>query len=147
MKQHNGKKFDNNVPLSNGFNEFGAGLTLIKKQDPLVFSASLSAQLSDEKNDIQPGNEYALSFATFLAASPSTSLQFSIDQIFIDKTEINDRELAGSERTIALLNLGISSVISRNTFLSLSAGVGLTDDSPDYLINLSFSTRFNLPWK
>lgn len=142
----NGKNEDNGIFLSDGFNEYRGGLTFTKSQDPLVFSASISAQVSDEKNNIKPSNQYALSLATFLAASPSTSLRFAVDQIFIAKTKVNNQDIIDSKQTIALLNIGISSVVSPNTFLSLSTGVGLTDDSPDYAINLSLSTRFDLPW-
>ena len=142
----NGKNEDNGVFLSDGFNEYRGGLTFTKSQDPLVFSASISAQVSDEKNNIKPGNQYSLSLATFLAASPSTSLRFAVDQVFIAKTEIDSQDIIGSKQTIALLNIGISSVVSPNTFLSFSTGAGLTDDSPDYAINLSLSTRFDLPW-
>jgi hypothetical protein len=141
----NGKKSDNSVPLSEGFDEFRLGLTLTKSQDPLVFSGSFSVQGSVEKDHVKPGRQYQLSLATFLAASPSTSLKFSFDQIFLAKTKINNKDVIGSDRTIALLNIGISSVVRRNTFLSLSAGAGLTNNSPDYTVNLSLSTRFDLP--
>lgn len=142
----NGKESDNGIFLGDGFHDFSGGLTFTKSQDPLVFSASISAQVSKEKNNIKPGNQYALSLAAFLAASPATSLRFSVDQVFIAKTTINNQDLLGSDPTIALLNVGISSVISPNTFLSFTAGAGLTDDSPRYAVNLSFSTRFDLPW-
>lgn len=141
----NGKKSDNGVPLSEGFDKFRLGLTLTKSQDPLVFSGSFSAQHSAEKDNVKPGDQYQFSLATFLAASPSTSLKFSFDQTFFAKTKFNNRDIVGSDRTIALLNIGISSVVRRNTFLSLSAGAGLTNDSPDYTVNLSLSTRFDLP--
>lgn len=142
----NGKKSDNGVFLNDGFNEFTGGVTLTKSQDPLVFSTSLSAQVTNEKDNIKPGNQYGLSLGTFLAASPSTSLRFSIDQVFTKETEVNDRPIVGSDRTIALLNMGVSSVVSPNKFLSLSAGAGLTDDSPDYAFNMSLSTRMGLPF-
>lgn len=142
----NGKQSDNGVFLNDGFNEFTGGVTLTKSQDPLVFSTSLSAQVTDEKDNIKPGNQYGLSMATFLAASPSTSLRFSIDQVFAKKTEVNNRPIAGSDRTIALLNMGISSIINPDKFLSLSVGAGLTDDSPNYTFNISLSTRMGLPW-
>ena len=140
-----GKKSDNGVFLNSGLNEFRSGLTLTKSQDPLVFSTTLSTQVTVEKDNVKPGNQYAFSLATFLAASPSTSLKFSLDQIFTDKTKVNDQEIVNSEKTIALLNIGISSVISSNTFLAFSVGAGLTNDSPDYTTNISLSTRFNLP--
>ena len=137
-----GKKSDNGVSISEGFNEFSLGLTLTKSQDPLVFSGTFSAQRSIEKDNIKPGDQYQFSLATFLAASPSTSLKFSFEQIFLAKTKVNNKEIVDSERTIALLNIRISSVVRRNTFLSLSAGAGLTNDSPDYTVNLSLSKRF-----
>lgn len=141
----NAKKSNDNIMLGNGFNDLKSGITLTKSQDPLVFSVSASAQKSIEKNNIKPGNQYALSVATFLAASPSTSLKFSMDQLFIDETKVNNKKLIGSDQTIALLNLGISSSINPKTFLSFSVSAGLTESSPDYAVNLSLSTRLNLP--
>jgi hypothetical protein len=139
---NNGKRSHNSVLLSSGFNEFKVGLTATKTQDPLVFSISASAQKTEEKNNIRLGNQYALSLATFLAASPSTSLRFSIDQIFIQETMNNNKKIIGSNRAVALLNLGVFSSISAKTSLSLSAGAGLTNDSPDYTISFSLSRRF-----
>jgi len=138
----NGKKSHNGIVLSSGFDEFKVGLTATKTQDPLVFSVSVSAQKTAEKNNIKPGNQYAISLATFLAASPSTSLRFSIDQFFIQETISHNKKIIGSSREIALLSFGVFSSISAKTSLSLSAGAGLTNDSPDYTVNLSLSTRF-----
>ncbi len=138
----NGKKSDNGVSLNSGFNEFKVGLTATKTQDPLVFSVSASVQKTAEKNNIRLGNQYAISLATFLAASPSTSLRFSIDQFFTEETKHNKSKIIGSSREVALLNLGVFSSLSAKTSLSLSAGAGLTNDSPDYTLSVSLSTRF-----
>jgi hypothetical protein len=138
----NGKKSNNGVLLNSVFNEFKFGLTATKTQDPLVFSISASAQKTAEKNNIRPGNQYAISLATFLAASPSTSLRFSIDQFFIEETINHNKKMTDSNKIVALLNLGVFSSISAKTSVSLSAGAGLTNDAPNYTLNLSLSTRF-----
>lgn len=141
----NGKKTDNNVSLGGaGFNEYRVGITATKRQDPLVFSSTLFAQSTSEEKNIKPGNQYGLTFGAFLAASPATSLRFSLDQIFADDIEVNGKKIAGSDRIVSILNIGASSVIESKTFVSLSTGIGLTDDSPDYIVNLSWASRFDV---
>lgn len=144
----NGKTSDNGIRLGGaGHNEYRAGVTATKRQDPLVFSASISAQASPEKNDFRPGNQYSLSLGTFLAASPKTSLKFSVDQTLVGKSKLNGKRIAGSDQAIGILNIGASSVITPQTAVSIATGIGLTDSSPDYTFNISMNTRLEMSAK
>ncbi|HZP86218.1 MAG TPA: transporter [Burkholderiales bacterium] len=139
-----GKNSDHGVSLGGGFNELQTSLTLTKRQDPLVFVGSASYTTTLEKDNLKPGDQLGLSVGVLLAASPDTSLRAVLNQTFADKLKIGDRAIGGSDRVVATLNFGASSIIGHGKFLDLTAGVGLTDSAPDYSLGLSFSFRFGL---
>jgi hypothetical protein len=137
-----GKRTDNDVSLGIGFDELTASLTALKRQDPLAFTASLSYTTTLEKDDIEPGDQIGLSLGTSIAASPSTSLSFSLSQSWAQETEINGKEVKGSDSNSSQFLIGFSSSVTRQTLLAFSAGIGLTDDAPDYSFNVSMPIRF-----
>ena len=137
-----GDAIDNSVALGIGFNELRASLVALKRQDPLAFTAVLAYQTTFEKDNIQPGDEISFSLGASLAASPQTSLSIALAQTFTSETQINGRNIAGSDQVSSILLFGASSTIGRQTLLSLTGAVGLTDDAPDYGINLSLPIRF-----
>ena len=137
-----GDSIDNGVPLGNGFDDFRLSFTGLKRQDPLAFTATLSYQHSLEKNDLQPGDEIGLSLGTSMASSPSTSLSLTLVQSFQQDFKIDNNRVDGTSVNTAQLLFGASSVLGPRTLLAVSAGVGLTDDSPDYTVNISLPIRF-----
>lgn len=137
-----GDESDNGVSLGSGFDELSASLTALKRQDPLAFTASLGYTKTLEKNNSQPGDQYSLSLGTSIAASPSTSLSFTLSQVFAQEAKLNGKDIPGSEINSSEFLVGFSSSISRLTLLSFSAGIGLTDDAPDYSFSVSMPVRF-----
>lgn len=137
-----GKQVDNGVSLGIGFDEISASVTALKRQDPLAFIASLSYTKTLEKDNIQPGDQFGVSLGTSIAASPSTSLSFTLSQSFGQETKVNGNEVEGSSANSSQFLVGFSSSVSRTTLLSFSAGIGLTDDAPDYSFNVSMPVRF-----
>lgn len=137
-----GDSIDNDIPLGQGFDEFRVSLTALKRQDPLAFTATISYQYALEKNDFQPGDEFGLTLGASMAASPSTSLSIALAQAFQQDLKFDGRKLDGTSADSAVLLFGASSVLSRQTVLAVSAGIGLTRAAPDYLINFSLPIRF-----
>ena len=137
-----GDSVNNGIPLGNGFDDFRFSFTGLKRQDPLAFTATLSYQHSLEKNDLQPGDEIGLSLGTSMASSPSTSLSVALVQSFQEDFKIDGSRVDGTSANTAQLLFGASSVLGRHTLLAVSAGVGLTEDSPDYTVNISLPVRF-----
>lgn len=137
-----GSRSDNDIPLGIGFDELSASLTALKRQDPLAFTASLSYTKTLEKDDTEPGDQIGLSLGTSIAASPSTSLSFTLSQSWARETEINGEEVKGSSSNSSQFLIGFSSSVSRRALLAFSAGIGLTDDAPDYSFNVSMPIRF-----
>lgn len=137
-----GDRSDGGVPLSIGFNEYELAFSALKRQDPLAFTANLSYRYAEEKDDIQPGQQFNITLGASLAASPETSLSIAIAQTFEQELKIGGTELEGSDARSSLLLFGASSVLGRRTLLSFNAGIGLTTDSPDYTLSFSLPMRF-----
>jgi Putative MetA-pathway of phenol degradation len=140
-----GKREDNGVGLGGGFNEISGQLVASKRQDPLVFVGSLSYETTFEDDDLDPGDEFGFTLGTVLAASPETSLRFLLDQRFADDFEVAGEPVRGSDQVMSTLSIGAASILGRGVLLDLAAGVGLTDDAPDYSVSVSLPIRFDLP--
>ena len=138
-----GKIESNDVFMGTGFNEFRFSLTALKRQDPLAFTSRFDYQATLKKNNIKRGDQYIFSLGASLAASPYTSLNMSLQQIWREKTKVSNINVAGSDDVQSIMSFGITSIITRSLFFTLTGGIGLTDASPDYLVNLSFPLRFS----
>ena len=134
----------NNVAMGSGFNDFIASLTALKRQDPLAFTATVAYQTSLERQGIKPGDQATLAFGATLAASPQTSLSIGLQQTYIKALRQNGVQF-GSDRVSSAFTFGGSSTIGRNLFFSLTGGIGLTNDSPDYFFNIMLPFRFDAP--
>jgi hypothetical protein len=60
----------------------------------------------------------------------------------IGKTRLNGAAIEGTRSIASILELGTSVVLGRSQLLDLSLGIGLTAESPDFLIGLSMPIRF-----
>jgi hypothetical protein len=140
-----GKDHDNGVSLGGGFNELRGTLTAIKRQDPVAFLGSLSYEHTFEDNDIQPGSIISSNLGGNIALSPETALSIFFGAAYQNETEVNGKKIEGSDRTIGTFQLGGSTLLARGTLLSLSGGMGLTDDADDFSISFSLTKQFNTP--
>jgi hypothetical protein len=141
-----GQTRDNGVALGGGFNQITGQVTALKRQDPLAFVASASYQKTlNQVRGIEPGDEAEFFLGTFLATSPNTALQVSLDQTFANDTTFKGNKIKDSDQVSSTLNLGISSILARNVLLQLVGGVGLTPDAPDYSITVSLPISFDVP--
>lgn len=137
-----GRTTDDGITLGGGIPAIGGSLTAIKRQDPLVFVGGLSYDRFFTQGEIDPGNVFGLSLGTLLAASPETSLRLVFDQRLVTGASLGGVRLDGSDRTIAFLTVGASSLLHRGILLDVAARLGLTDDSPDYALVVSLPVRF-----
>jgi hypothetical protein len=140
-----GERVDNDVVVGSSVDELRGSLTALKQQDPLAFIGSVFYEHAFKDGGFQPGKRLGFSLGAALAASPETSLTLSFNQTFVDDVRINNRVVEGSDQTQATIAAGVSTILTRNTLLALTAGAGLTDDSPDYFVLLSLPVRFDVP--
>ncbi|MGH6636303.1 MAG: transporter [Gammaproteobacteria bacterium] len=140
-----GKSSDDGVSLNGDFNEIGGSLTALKRQDPLAFVGSVSYEHTFENDDVRPGDALGFSIGAFLAASPETSLRFLLNQSFADDQRIGGEVINGTDATTSTLSIGAASLLGRGVLVDISAAIGLTEDAPDYAVQLSVPIRFDLP--
>jgi Putative MetA-pathway of phenol degradation len=140
-----GSTRSNGVFLGGGFNEVSGSLNLVKRQDPLAFVGGVAYSKSFENDNIEPGDELGFSIGTVLAASPETSLSFIFNQAFANETKVDGETIDGSDAVSGTFRIGASTILGRNTLLSVTGDIGLTDDAPDYAIGVSLPVRFNVP--
>lgn len=133
----------NDLALGTGFNEIRTGLTAVKRQDPLVFTAGFAYQTSWQSHDVIPGDQYIPSIGMLLAVSPETSLRFSQQLGFVQPLKVRGTEVQGSDQTVGVFTIGLLSILSRGFVLDFSASIGETEDAPDVAFRLAFPIRLN----
>ncbi|WAK03531.1 hypothetical protein [Methylobacter sp. YRD-M1] len=136
---------DNNILTGIGFNDFIGSLTFLKRQDPLAFTGKVAYKTSLKAEGIEPGDQVEFAISTILAASPQTSLSIGLQQAFLQETKLNNIKIPGSDGVVSAFTAGASSTIGRNLFFSVLGGVGLTEESPDYFLNVTIPIRFDVP--
>jgi hypothetical protein len=133
----------NGVALGSGFDEFRFGVTAVKRQDPLVFTAGMTYQTSLESRNVTPGDQYIPALGMLFAVSPETSLRFAQQVSFVRPARLGGSTLPGSDQTSAVFTFGLLSILARGLTLDLSASIGETPDAPDFSFRLAFPIRLN----
>jgi hypothetical protein len=138
--------FASPATVGSGHDAFVARVTATKRMDPLVFVGSLSHTWSRPETvegfSVRTGAAEGASVRAILAASPDVSLRAGLALSRSAKTRINGVAVAGTRSVASLLELGTSIVLDRNRLVDLAIGVGLTEESPDFLFSLSMPIRF-----
>lgn len=144
-----GRDFPQALPTGTGFYGMSGGFTAVKVSDPVVFFGSLAYNWNLERNyhqlgPINPGNsiEYHLGMAT--ALSEKTSLSFSFQNAFLKPTTVSGIEIPDSKLISASLSLGVNYRVSQRYSLFGSLNVGLTEDTPDFQVQLNLPFNFKL---
>ncbi len=139
-----GSAINNGVSLGGGNSGLATQLSAYWRRDPVVFLASGGYAHYFEGSGIRPGDNIGFSQGVALAVSPETALIFSLDQSYMKAFKRNGAELPGTDRLSSVFNFSTSTILGRGLFLRLSAGVGLTRDSPRYQFGVSLPFRFQV---
>jgi len=129
-----------------GFHALQGALTLVKRQDPLVFfgTASYTSVLARRHGgaDIDPGDSFGVKLGTMLAASPRTSIRGSFELSRSGRTKIDDVSRPGSDTAVGTLQFGLATLLSRGTLLDIQLNIGVTPDAPDFALIVALPFRF-----
>ena len=140
----NGRDASNDIQIGEGFKKLRTEVAITKRDDPMVFSGTLSYESTFKKNSFKPGDQFGVSLSALLAASPDTSLSVGLDQTFSKKNRVHGTAISGSDQVSSMLLLGATSFFGSRTLLSLTVGKGLTKGTPDYLINVTLPLRVDI---
>ena len=90
------------------------------------------------------GRAYGLSFGVSLAATPGITLEGGLSTTFVKQAEVESaalRTCSLPKSTISFVTLGSGFVLTNKLSLLMTAGVGATRDSPDFLFSVAFPFR------
>lgn len=137
-----GDERDGTVSLGGGMAGAAAQLSAYWRRDPVVFLLSGGYTHYFRAGATQPGDSMNASLGLALAVSPETALTFSLDQARARAFARDGVELSGTGRLSSSLRLSASTILGRRLLLLVNAGVGLTQDTPNYGFGVSLSSRF-----
>ena len=138
--------FDGGVPTGGGFNVLQAGLTAVKRRDPLVFYGGLSYAAPQSREisgvRVEPGDTLGVRFGSILAASPESSATLGLNLGFVRATRLDGERVPDSDTVNSTLQIGFSNILTRRVPLTLSGDFRLSGDVPDFRLSASLPVRF-----
>ncbi len=146
------------VPIGSGFRSYSAGLSAVKRLEPVAVYGSLTyihtvaqslsiqgGSQSGFRGRIAPGSGYATEMGVSLAATPAVSLDAGLSFSFWDRTRfepMGNAAYEGSRATVGYLNLGAGFLLRKDLFLSVSAAAGVTKDASPFVLSVALPYRF-----
>ncbi len=122
------------------------GLIMMKTSDPVVLFTNLAYTLNlpgaASGVDLNPGDSMEFGAGIAYALNYNLSLNSSIEQIFIGESTAQGQSISGSRLVIANFKTGATYALSKNLSVDFSVGTGLTEDSPDLTVSVSFPYTF-----
>jgi hypothetical protein len=138
---------EDEVALGSGFWGLSSGITLTKVLDPVVLFASGNYVWNAERKisdvgRVDPGDSFEYNLGLALGLNERLALSLSVQHRIIGRTELDGDKLDLTDINAAAFFVGTSYVLNRWLSPSLSVGFGLTNDSPDYQVQLTFPIRY-----
>ena len=128
--------------LGSGFWSVGAGVSLVKTIDPVVFFGSIGYTAVLEDRGIDPGNQVSYSLGFGYSMNDRVSFTTSLSGGITNRTEQNGFERPGSSLDSHSLQFSSTIQLSKRLFLEPFVGFGLTDDASDFLVGFRVPYRF-----
>ncbi|MBI3127156.1 MAG: hypothetical protein HYZ11_06100 [Candidatus Tectomicrobia bacterium] len=138
------------APTGSGFYSAGPGVTFVWRTDPVVLFAgggytfNLERSIGGATGDIDPGDVVDLFAGLNFAINERVSMNMSFIIQDQAKTERNGVKVRGTDFTDARLSFGTSVTIAPNMSLLMAVAIGLSEQSPDFQLTISFPITFNL---
>ncbi len=134
------------LPTGTGYDALNLAVTAVKVVDPVVYFGSLSYSRNYSRNELighfDPGDTLGFSLGMAIALNLNNSLSFSYDQQSTRRSSVDGIVVPGSYLTTGVFTVGTSFAISDNLTTDLSLGLGVTADSPDVQLGVSFPIRW-----
>jgi hypothetical protein len=129
-----------------GFNIVDGQLTVVKRQDPLVFFGAVTySHAFPERHRgvwIEPADVFGGKAGGILAASPDTSLNLALTLAFADEAKVGRRSVRGSDQVVGTIELGVAQILSKRLLLTVTTEIGITEDAPDFRLSIALPVRF-----
>ena len=135
------------LAIGSGFNTFGLSLTSTANSDPTILFGGISANYTEDETkpigQVNPGTSYGINLGMALALNFDTSMSFNFQYMKSEKTEIDGNNINGSNATTSTMSFGLSTAISDDYTIDVDIAIGLSAESPDFQLTVSFPLNFN----
>ena len=122
------------------------GLTMVKSSDPVALFSNMAytQTFSGQVNgvNIDPGNAFEYNLGLAYALNYHLAVNASFEQVFIGESTQNGTSIPGSRLVVANFKTGLTYAFTKNFSVDASVGTGLTADSPDLSVSVSFPYTF-----
>ena len=123
-----------------------SGLVMLKTSDPIALFSNIAYThtFSGQVNhvDVNPGESFEYSVGMSYALNYNLSVNASLEQIIVGQATQNGSHIAGSRLVLASFKTGGTYAINKNLSIDFSVGTGLTEDTPDLTVSISFPYTF-----
>jgi hypothetical protein len=145
------------LATGSGVTSFSGGINFNHIVDPVALFGSINAgyslpakHLSQQRNGsvltrVDPGASIGLGFGFAYALSYNISTSFSIQETLSAGSKLyfaDGRTVKTKLQTAGILNFGLGYRISPKTTINFTAGIGLTDDVPNFTLGISMPLNF-----
>jgi hypothetical protein len=127
------------LPTGSAGNALETSFTAVKTQEPLVFFATpfYSFSFGDDDEGFDPGDLAGGRLGVILSATPDTSLFVDVDVASSVGSQHSGSEFLDVSGVSGVVDLGLLTVVSKDTVLNVSAGIGFTTAAPDFSLAVS----------
>jgi hypothetical protein len=137
------------APTGAGYYSVAPGFTLTWRSDPVVFFSGANYSFNLERTFGTRGTVNAGdTVEIFLGLAVAVNERIGLNMSFLDgvtgSTKVNGVTQSGTAFNDGRLILGTSIVVSPTSTVSVSAGAGLTRESPDFTLTIGLPTTLKL---
>lgn len=138
--------FGGHVPTGSGFNVPQAGLTLVKRDDPLVYFGSLSYAVPRGREiagvRVEPGNAVGLRGGAALATAPHSSVNVGLNLASVAASRVDGQRVPDSDTVLGTFELGFATVLSRRVMLNIGGEFRVSGPVPNFRLAFGLPIRF-----
>jgi len=143
------KQESGDVPsLGTGFDTWGVSMTSMTVADPIVLFGGLSAGYTPggakKIGNVNPGESFGFNLGMALSLNLDNSLSFNYSYNHTLETMVDSRKIHGSDLTTSVFTIGLSRAKSDFYAMDIDLTIGLTRDSPDFQLYVTFPFEFSL---
>jgi len=128
----------NNSDINFGTGHYGVklGYSHLKQTDPIVLFGSINYFHNIEKDGVNPGDTVNYSIGAAYALTQTLSINARLEHSITSSLYQNGNKVIGSNINSANLYLN-TSYVNNNSALDFTLGIGLTEDSQDFSIQIN----------
>lgn len=138
--------FSGRVPTGSGFNVLQAGVSVLKRADPLVYYGGATYSLPQAQDyggrRLEPGTSIGVRAGSALAATPYTSVNLAVNLTFQGAAQIDGQRVPDSDTVLGTLQVGFGTLLSRSVMLNLGGEFRFSGPVPNFRLTVGLPFRF-----